>query len=249
MSGDPAAADFSIAATLGRATDLSDERLRRRRTLLEQLDGPITPGTVWHTRALDLLSSPAAQRAFDLNQEPVSVRDRYGRNTHGQSVLLGRRLLEAGVRLVCVNWHNDGQNFWDTHQNNFDSLRTRLMPPADRAFATLLEDLAERGMLDETLVVWVGEFGRTPRIVPPAGREHWPACYSGVLAGAGIHGGMVYGRSDRHAAYPAENPVAPHDLTATIYHALGIPADHKIRDREGRPMALTEGRAVEGLFG
>jgi len=248
VTGDPAAANFGVADTLGPGADQTQERLRARRSLLEQLDGSTAPGTVWHTRALDLISSPAAQRAFNLSHEPVAVCDRYGRNTHGQSVLLARRLIEAGVRLVCVNWPNDGQ-FWDTHQNNFNSLRTRLMPPADQAFAALLEDLHQRGLLEETLVVWGGEFGRTPRIAPPAGREHWASCYSAVLAGGGIRGGLIHGRSDRNAAYPVDNPMAPHDLTATVYHALGIAPDITLRDREGRPHLLTEGKPVEALFG
>ncbi len=148
-----------------------------------------------------------------------------------------------------MNWHQDQQNFWDTHSDNFNSLKNRLMPPADRGFSALIEDLAQRGMLNETLVVWVGEFGRSPRISKQnAGREHHPRCYSAVLAGGGVRGGQVYGRSDRIAAYPAENPVTPSDLTATIYHALGIPPETTIQDREGRPIALTEGRPVTALF-
>jgi uncharacterized protein (DUF1501 family) len=164
-------------------------------------------------------------------------------------VLLARRLIEAGVRLVCVNWPNDGQTFWDTHANNFAGLRGRLMPPADRAFAALLDDLHQRGLLDETLVVWVGEFGRAPRVsANNAGREHWPFCYSGVLAGGGVRGGLVHGRSDRQGAYPSEHPVSPHDLTATVYQALGIAPDQVLQDREGRPLALTEGTPVQALF-
>jgi hypothetical protein len=249
LNGDPAAPDFGVADTLGRAAGVSDSRLQDRRALLGRIN-PAGPTSVWQERALDLLSSPVAQRAFDLGTEPAAVRDRYGRHTHGQAVLLARRLIEAGVRLVCVNWHNDGQTFWDTHANNFNGLSGRLMPPADRAFAALLDDLHQRGLLDETLVVWVGEFGRAPRIsAGNAGREHWPFCYSGVLAGGGVRGGLVHGRSDRQGAYPAENPVPPHDLTATIYQALGVAQDHVLRDREGRPLVLTEGSPVQNLFG
>ena len=167
---------------------------------------------------------------------------RYGRHVHGRCLLLARRLIEAGTRLVCVNWHSDGEFFWDTHTNNFNGLKRRLMPPADQGFAALLEDLSQRGMLDETLVVWVGEFGRSPRVNRQnAGREHHPGCYSAVLAGGGVRGGQVYGRSDRQAAYPAESPVSPADLTATIYHALGIPANATLPDREGRPVFSTAG--------
>jgi uncharacterized protein (DUF1501 family) len=150
--------------------------------------------------------------------------------------------------LVCVNWHPDGQFFWDTHNNNFPGLKNRLMPPADRGFSALLEDLSQRGLLDETLLVWVGEFGRQPRIGPNGGREHWPRCYSAVLAGGGIRGGQIYGRSDRRAAFPAEDPVSPGDLTATIYHALGVSTEVSVTDREGRPVSLTEGTPLRSLF-
>jgi uncharacterized protein (DUF1501 family) len=249
ISGDPAAPDFGVGSGFSHTPEVSAGRLQGRRALLEQIDGATGPASVWQERALDLLSSPAAQQAFEVGREPAAVRDRYGRHSHGQSVLLARRLIEAGVRLVCVNWPNDNQFFWDTHTNNFNSLRGRLMPPADHAFAALLDDLHQRGLLEETLVVWVGEFGRSPRIAAQAGRDHWPPCYSAVLAGGGIRGGQVYGRSDRLGAFPAENPVAPHDLTATIYHALGIPRDQTLDDREGRPLVLTAGHPIQALFG
>ena len=164
-------------------------------------------------------------------------------------MLLSRRLIEAGVRLVCVNWHQDHHNFWDTHTDNFNRLKMSLMPPADQAHSALIEDLAQRGLLDETLVVWVGEFGRQPRITRSnAGREHHANCYSAMLAGGGIRGGQVHGRSDRLAAYPAENPVSPADLTSTIYHALGVSPATEMHDRQGRPVALTEGKAVTASF-
>jgi uncharacterized protein (DUF1501 family) len=165
-------------------------------------------------------------------------------------LLLARRLIEAGARLVEVNWHQDHQNFWDTHADNFNRLKNQLMPPADQGFSALLEDLDQRGLLGETLLVWVGEFGRTPKITRGnAGREHHPGCYSAVLAGGGIRGGYVHGSSDRLAAYPADKPVSPADLTATIYHALGVAPDRTMQDREGRRVALTEGSAVTSLFG
>jgi uncharacterized protein (DUF1501 family) len=156
-------------------------------------------------------------------------------------------LIEAGSRLVTVNWPDDGKNFWDTHTNNFPSLKDRLMPPADRAFAALLDDLTARGLLEDTLVVWVGEFGRTPRVVN-AGRQHWPQCYSAVLAGAGVCGGAIYGTSDQHGAYPADKPVSPADLTATMYHALGIDAAAELRDPNGRPWKIAEGTPIRQLF-
>jgi hypothetical protein len=250
LVADPAAPNFSVPA-LARPDDLPVDRLEARRGLLaalnEQAQGGLTDSV---EKALGLLTSDAAKAAFDMSREPVALRDRYGHNTHGQCLLLARRLIEAGVRLVCVNWHDDKQFFWDTHQNNFDSLRTRLMPPADLGFSALIEDLAQRGMLDETLLVWVGEFGRSPRINDKnAGREHHPGCYSAVLAGGGVRGGQVIGRSDRQAAFPVEAPVSPADLTATIYHALGVPPETTIQDREGRPSVLTEGTPVLGLFG
>jgi uncharacterized protein (DUF1501 family) len=163
---------------------------------------------------------------------------------------MARRLVEAGVRLVCVNWPNDGRTFWDTHGDNFRSLKTRLMPPADAGFSALLDDLSDRGLLDETLVVWVGEFGRAPKITAGnAGREHWARCYSAVLAGGGVRGGRVYGASDKIGADPAEKPVSPPDLTATVYHALGMDPETVVTDRLGRPLTLTEGEPLRELFG
>jgi hypothetical protein len=251
IAGDPNAANFSVAGLRGPA-DVPLDRFDERQTLLKQLDSRFarTEGmTTLHERAFGLLRSASANGVFDLNQEPAPVRERYGRNTHGQCLLLARRLVEAGVRLVCVNWHQDGRFFWDTHEQNFTGLKNRLMPPADRGFSALLEDLAQRGLLDETLLVWVGEFGRSPRISKgQAGREHWPSCYSAVLAGGGIRGGQVHGRSDNRAAFPAADPVAPGDLTATIYHALGISPDIPVLDREGRQVALTEGTPLRTLF-
>src|SRR5262249_41553966 len=151
--------------------------------------GTAAPWDDFQARALDALASAEARGAFRIDRESPRLRERYGPHIHGQCLLLARRLVEAGVRLVTVNWHDDGRNFWDTHGDNFNALKTRLMPPADRGLAALLDDLAARGLLDETLVVWVGEFGRTPRISDGnAGREHWPRCYSAALAGAGVRG-------------------------------------------------------------
>jgi hypothetical protein len=245
LTGNPAAADFAVPG-LSRPGDVSADRLAGRRSLLGRVHAP--PGD-WQ-RAFDLLGSPRAQQAFDLGREPERVRDRYGRHIHGQCLLMARRLIEADVRLVQINWHQDGRTFWDTHGDNFNRLRRDLMPPTDQGLSALLEDLEQRGMLEEMLVVWVGEFGRAPRISRNnAGREHWPFCYSAVLAGGGVRGGQVYGSSDRQAAYPATNPVAPEDLTATLYHALGVPPETTVTDRLGRPLHLTQGRAVEALFG
>lgn len=200
-------------------------------------------------RAVEMISSGQVRAAFDLSQESDATRERYGRNIHGQCVLMARRLVEHGVSLVSVNWHNDGQNFWDTHGNNFQRLKNDLIPPADRALTALLTDLDERGMLDETIVAWVGEFGRRPQITANnAGREHWPFCYSGLLAGGGIKQGTVYGSSDRHAAYPESDPVSPQDYATTILHAMGLPIETTLLDRENRPHHITSGRVLHELL-
>lgn len=254
LLGDPNAPNWNVPA-LTLMDGVSSERLRQRRALLEIMQHPSVSASsdtlaTHQSRAVDLLTSPAVRDAFDLNQERAEVRDRYGRHIHGQSVLLARRLVEKGVPVIAVNWHNDGQNFWDTHGNNFNRLKNDLIPPADRALCALLDDLRDRGLLEETIVAWVGEFGRRPEISQGnAGREHWPRCYSGLLAGGGIRGGTVYGASDPHAAYPALNPVTPHDYMATILHAFGIPEDTLLQDREARPHRLYAGRPIVELFG
>jgi uncharacterized protein (DUF1501 family) len=194
-----------------------------------------------YERAFNLVTAPAARQAFDLAREPDRVRERYGRSAFGQGLLLARRLVEAGVGLVTVNWARDDA-FWDTHANNFKDLKEKLLPPFDFGFSALLEDLDSRGLLDETLVVCLGEFGRTPKINRNAGRDHWAACNSVVLAGGGVRSGQVHGASDRIAAYPATAPISPDDLAATIYHLLGIDPHSEIRDRLGRPLPLTNGR-------
>src|SRR5262245_51489459 len=180
---------------------------------LQELDG-------FQARAFDLLTSPRAQRAFRLDREDPRVRDRYGRNIYGQSVLLARRLIEAGTRVVSIAWAPDANATWDTHGDNFGKLKNELLPPFDAAYSTLLSDLADRGLLERTLVVVMGEIGRTPRINNGAGRDHWEFCYTVLLAGGGIKGGYVYGASDKHGAYPSQSPVTAGDLVATIYHAL-----------------------------
>ncbi len=245
------------APSLGLSEDISLDRLDARRQLLSSLDqvrssmeSPLVDqASFLEKRAFDLLTSGKVREAFDLGGEPDAVRDRYGRNIHGQCVLLGRRLLEYGVPIVNVNWHQDHRNFWDTHGNNFVRLKRDLIPPADIALTALLTDLEDRNMLDDTLVVWVGEFGRNPQINPKnSGREHWPYCYSGLLAGGGIQGGAVYGESDKHAAYPMANAVSPHDLMATVYHALGIPANQVLQDELQRPHQLYAGNPINALF-
>jgi hypothetical protein len=241
--------------------ELPVSRLSGRRSLFRQLtrqsrsldqaalSGALDPNLA---RAFDLVSSSAAQRAFDIHAEPDKVRDRYGRHVFGQSVLLARRMVEAGVRLVHVNWvrHDNakGGQGYDSHHDHLNWNRRELLPPTDAAFASLLEDLSERGLLDETLVILMGEFGRTPRFNKQGGRDHWPQCFSVVLAGGGIHGGQIYGASDKLAAYPASNPVSPEDLMATLYTCLGIDPHTLIYDQQHRPYPLVDGKPVQGLL-
>lgn len=250
--------------------DITVSRLSDRKSLLAELNqtqarlasAPALAAVNSHyQRAYDLLQSAVAGSAFDLEQEPSQLRDCYGRNPHGQSVLLARRLVERGVPLVTCFWPSEGIKnvsvYWDTHSRNFTDLKERLMPVADQAFSALLDDLGERGMLDETLVVWTGEFGRTPRVgqrnsdagAGADGRDHWPNCFTSVLAGGGIRGGQVYGASDRHAAYPSTSPVAPVDLFATIYHLLGLPEHLELHDQQGRPLVVCPGEIIRPLIG
>jgi hypothetical protein len=257
-------ADFSLHA------DVPLQRTERRRALLRNLDRQVRrlesapevqAADAHYDRAFSLLASRQAAEAFDLSREDLRVRERYGMNIHGQAVLQARRLVEAGVPLVTVFWQNDGLTnvsvYWDTHNRNFIDLKTRLCPVTDQAFTALLEDLEQRGLLDETLVIWTGEMGRTPRVgqsVPGGagagrdGRDHWPAVFTTVLAGGGIQGGVVHGSSDRYAAYPASNPTTPADLAATVYHCLGVDPQLEIQDRLGRPMTLCEGMPIAAVL-
>jgi hypothetical protein len=253
IEGDPNSPNFRVSG-LELPEGSTELRMASRRQLLGDLTRAGAPvgSPVWdglQARAVDALVSAEARGAFQLDREDPRTRDRYGRHIHGQCLLLARRLVESGVRLVTVNWHDDGQTFWDTHGNNFNRLKNDLMPPADRGFAALLEDLSARGLLGETLVVWVGEFGRAPRITAGnAGRDHWPRCYSAALAGGGIRGGQIYGSSDRWGAYPSNNPVGPDDLGATILHALGIDPTLQLRDPIGRPLRINDGTPLTSLF-
>jgi len=270
IDANPAAADYRVGA-FHLPPEVSVARLDHRQELLGDLNQQLRTldqGAAYRVmdrhvaRAFDILHSATAGGAFDLAQEPTAVRERYGLNPHGQSVLQARRLVERGVPLVTVFWPSDGIKnvsvYWDTHNRNFIDLKTRLMPPADQAFDALLDDLASRGMLDDTLIVWSGEFGRTPRVGQSVvggagagrdGRDHWPHCFSTVLAGAGTRGGYVHGASDKYAAYPSRAAVTSGDLAATIYHLLGIDPDTELRDTLDRPMALTTGQVVPELLG
>jgi hypothetical protein len=239
------------AAVLRRRLSLADQLSAQTRQLQELAISQNIRDN--QARALDVISSDAVRRAVDLASTPAAERERYGRNLFGQSVLLGRRLLEAGARLVQCNWQRtQGKNgfAWDTHWNNFSAHKEDLVPPYDRAFDALMTDLDRTGRLDETLVVVAAEFGRSPRITRSnSGREHWPDCYSVLLAGGGIRGGQVVGRSDRIAAYPATAPTSPADFTATIYHCLGIDPHAETHDQTGRPFALSHGTPIAELVG
>ncbi|QDU31233.1 hypothetical protein ETAA8_63860 [Anatilimnocola aggregata] len=205
----------------------------------------------YYQQAADLVNSTKAREAFDLAREPQPLRERYGKGTFGQSLLLARRMLEAGVRLVTVYWHRDMPGVdttWDTHGQNFKQLKERLVPQIDQPVATLLSDLHDRGLLDDTLIVWSSEFGRTPKINGNAGRDHWGPCNTVWLAGGGVPGGQVYGASDKHAAYPADNPVGPADVTATIFHLLGVDPHGVVHDREQRPHTIAHGRPVDDIL-
>jgi uncharacterized protein (DUF1501 family) len=213
----------------------------------------------YQQKAFALLTSGATRRAFDIHAEPDRVRERYGRHKYGQSLLLARRLVEAGVRLVTVYWGgrvNNPSPYWDTHFNNNRRLRDELLPPFDQCFSAFLDDLAQRGMLERTLVVCMGEFGRTPRFgqftgngVNETGRDHWPHCYSLVIAGGSQPGGRIIGRSDRFAAYPAADPITPPDLSASLLQALGVDPGLEVRDAFTRPVRLSSGQVKPILFG
>lgn len=237
--------------------DVNRSRLSARRDLLQQFDAARqrleeTATTrdldAFYERAFGLLGADETRRAFDLKGESAATRDRYGRTEFGQRCLLARRLAEAGVPMINVNYCHTPSGSWDTHSDNFRQMRRSLAPTLDAAFSTLVGDLAERGMLSETLVVINAEFGRTPKINRSAGRDHWPWVYSLVLAGAGIREGTVCGASDDSAAYPTASPHDPADFAATLYHLLGVPAESQVRDVTGRPHAVVVGQKIEDVL-
>jgi Protein of unknown function (DUF1501) len=267
---DPNLPDFRVNE-LSLPDGFSVERLQQRRDWLDtieserdlwgakaegqaqQADAAGDPIARQRDQAYTLLLSGKVARAFELGREDPSVRDRYGRHMFGQSLLLARRLIQAGVPIVQVNLGRV-QN-WDTHSGNFKSLKTRLLPPTDQGVSALLDDLAATGLLDETLVVVTGEFGRTPRIGSttgnvngPDGRDHWSKVFSALFAGAGVRGGQAIGQSDRNGAYPASRPFTPPDFAATIYRALGIDPATELRDRLNRPILLCNGSPIEPLY-
>jgi len=248
ITGNPNKSDFSVQ-DLTLPTGVGLEEAQGRMSLLSSLDARIEglerSGLVdsldyFSQKAFDMVTSPAAKKAFNLAAEPEALRDAYGRTTAGQGALLGRRLIEAGVRLVTL-FHGG----YDTHSDN-DKTNAKLYPEFDQAFATLLKDLDSRGLLDSTLVLALGEFGRTPRINHSAGRDHWPGVFSIAAAGAGIPGGQVIGATDKEGAYPVERPVSIEDLGATLYKKLGIDASHEYHT-VGRPVKINDGSPITEL--
>ena len=282
VAGDPSLSDYTPPG-LALSTSVTPQRFGRRQQLFSFLMDRATSdyGTNarfremegYHQKAFALLTSSAARRAFDLSEESVATRERYGFDHDadrskrarqfggvphvGQSMLMARRLIEAGARLVTVCGGRRFCQAWDTHRTHFPLLKRSLLPLSDRAFSALLEDLDERGLLRDTLVVAMGEFGRTPRIgqitssagADAGGRDHWPDCYTVLFAGGGIRGGAVYGASDRYAAYPARDAVTPEDIAATIYYGLGIDPRTEIHDHLDRPLAVAVGEPIREIFG
>jgi hypothetical protein len=249
--------DFRVNGTDAHA-DLTLDRFTRRASLLEQFDAArddldrsrgVRDYDRLRQRALALVSSEKMRAAFDIRRESPALRDRYGRHLFGQSVLMGRRMIEAGARFVTVLWDAPDGYSWDSHIHSND-VRNHLLPGLDQSLSALLDDMSGRGLLDDTLVVCLGEIGRTPQGTATWGRGHWGFCFPAVLAGAGIRGGAVYGRSDKDAAYPADHPVSPEDLAATVFHALGIAPETRIHDALGRPVPVSEnGQPLVELFG
>ncbi|MCS7159054.1 MAG: DUF1501 domain-containing protein [Gemmatales bacterium] len=260
---DPASPNFRVEG-FSLPANLSLQQLEHRRWLLEQLEptSATSPERAalrqFQKQALDLLLASQGRAAFDLSAEPDKLRDRYGRNRFGQGCLLARRLIEAGARVVTVSdCTANGHHEWDTHQNNFKRLKEVLLPRLDQAFSALMEDLHARGLLEETVVYVGGEFGRTPRVgqagfsgagASKDGRDHYPNCFPGLLAGGYVRPGIIYGESDSKAAYPAKDPVTIEDLVATIFAAMGLDPHTTITSLDGRPMPLAHGRPITNLI-
>jgi hypothetical protein len=251
---DPNSPDFAVPDIVPPLA-LASQRLERRRSLLRAVDQlqqaeelaankSAKAVSVFRQKAFDLMTSSEAKRAFDIHAESSEQRDRYGRTTLGQSCLMARRLVEAGVRFVTIDHSN-----WDTHDNNFVVLKNELLPALDQGLSALFSDLAQRGLLTKTLVLVTGEFGRTPRINKNAGRDHWGPSFTVLLGGGGVQGGRVVGASDERAEKPADKPHGPENLAATLYHLLGLNANHEFHTAEGRPVKLVQdGRVIRELL-
>ncbi|MBM3458102.1 MAG: DUF1501 domain-containing protein [Armatimonadetes bacterium] len=259
ITGDLTRPDFR-PDTLRLAPGVDGGRLRRRTSLLHSVEeraGFLSDSEagqdhgVYYEKALNLVSSAEAYRAFDLASESKAARERYGLHWFGQSLILARRLVEAGVPVVTVFWNTPSltvDDSWDTHNQQHRRLKDTILPPFDRGLSALLDDLQERGMLDSTLVTWWGEFGRTPKINSGGGRDHWGFCQSVGLAGGGVRGGVVHGASTEDGGYPRTDPVTPDDLTATMFHLLGIRHKQEMYDHEQRPILLSNGEVVEAIL-
>ena len=266
IAEDPNSRNFKLPE-LSLPSGLSFERLQRRREMQKLIDSQSklleysasAKGLDdYYKKALAMLSSTRVRDAFDISREPEAVRERYGRHTYGQGCLLARRLVEAGVRFVTVYFDSSigGRSAtsggWDTH--GFDNTRMfpiiekRHLPITEETLPTLLDDLQDRGLLEDTLVVWMGEFGRTPKINANKSRDHWPQCYSALLAGGGVKGGYIHGASDSTGAYPSRDPVRPDDLSATVFHLMGIDPSTEIYDTQDRPLVIAEGDPVLDLI-
>jgi hypothetical protein len=254
---DPNAHDFAVNE-LALPSEINGGRFTSRYDLLSRLErrlpavdrnGEIQGMSDLKHRAFGLLGSGRSRQAFDLNRETPALRDSYGRHKFGQTMLLARRLVEAEVPLITVNWAKSNREEWDTHSKNYPRMKDQLLPPFDQGLSTFIADLDDRGLLDSTMVIALGEFGRTPRINKDAGRDHWPDVYSVLVAGGGVKRGAIVGASDQHAAFPITDPVGPWDLSATMYHLLGIPSKTHLVDRNGRPYSLTSGHVVTDLLG
>ena len=259
----PHSPDFAIKE-FSLPGDISPLRLNKRAGLLSQLNdhfatveskANVENFSRLRQEAYSVLTTGRAREAFDLDKEPEALRDRYGRGKWGQSVLLARRLIESGVRFVHVQWPREpgdlssNRPMWDTHADNNNRVKDVLCPQFDVSFTALIEDLEDRGLLDETLVVAVGEFGRTPNFNAAGGRDHWGPVFSGALAGAGISGGQVYGESDKNGAYPISGKILPQELCATIFHLLGISHEATMLDRFNRPLRICDGEPLYHLLG
>ena len=260
---DPNAADFRLPE-LSLPDNLTAERLADRRAMMHLVDDQSALLEYsarargideTYDKALNMLLSSDVKKAFDLSAEPERLRDRYGRTTYGQSCLLARRLVEAGARFVNVYFYKaigGCEGGWDTHgfdhKPMYPILKNWLLPHTDQTLPALLHDLEDRGLLDETLVVWVGEFGRSPRINAMAGRDHWPQCYTALLAGGGVKRGYAHGASDKTGAFPASEPVRPEDLSATMFHLLGVDPKTQINDALHRPLPISAGSVIEGVL-
>jgi hypothetical protein len=246
IDADPNAPDFAVPDVVPPAS-LPASRLAGRKKLLETIDrfhasgeaainAPAKTVGTFQRKAFELMTSPAAKKAFDIHSEPEKLRDRYGRNTLGQSCLMARRLVEAGVRAVTIDHSN-----WDTHDANFTTLKRQLLPWLDSGLSALLADLHDRGMLESTLVIVTGEFGRTPRINKNAGRDHWGPGFTVALAGGGVPGGVVVGKTNARAEKPISDPYGPEDLFATVFHKMGIDPKEEFHTPDGRPVAVVNG--------